>query len=81
LPSYLTIGAKLEVKLKKAESGSWAKLDIPKVKEMKEEEKGPMTILDMSKAEPMVESLDLDDLDITPQRFKLSEAATTKPKY
>jgi len=71
------LGTKLEVKLKKAESGSWAKLNIPKVVEKKQEEE---KITDMSINEPIVDSLDLDDLDITPQKFQLSEAAKTK-KY
>jgi len=74
------LGTKLEVKLKKSESGSWTKLDIPKAVEKKFEEKESMSIVDMANAEPHVESLDLDDLDITPQKYQLSDAARTK-KY
>jgi len=71
------LGTKLEVKLKKAESGSWAKLDIPKVVEKpKEEEKKDVSLL--ADAEPIVESLDLDDLDISVPKYQLSEAARTK---
>merc|ERR1711872_916926 len=75
------MGTKLEVKMKKAESSSWAKLNIPrdvvKIEEKKEEEEGK-TLLDMAKKEPVVDALDLDDLDITPQKFTLSKEATTK---
>jgi len=72
------LGTKLEVKLKKAESGSWAKLDIPRVVEKVTEEKEAMSIVEMAEAEPLVESLDLDDLDISVPRYQLSEAARTK---
>merc|ERR1712192_81861 len=59
------LGTKLEIKMKKAETGSWAKLDIPKkVDKVKEEN----IVKDMSKAEPSVDALELDDLDLTPTR-------------
>jgi len=75
------MGTKLEVKMKKAESSSWAKLNIPREmvkKEEKKEEEEAKTLLDMAKKEPVVDALDLDDLDITPQKFTLSKEATTK---
>jgi cysteine/histidine-rich domain-containing protein len=75
------LGTKLEVKLKKAESGSWAKLDIPRPVEKKEERSEAPNILEMAAAEPVVDSLDLEDLDITPQRFQLSKEAQTKTPY
>ena len=72
------LGTKLEIKMKKAETGSWAKLDIPKkvVKAEKED-----IIPDMSKAESSVDALELDDLDLTPTRMTLSKDAQTNPKY
>merc|ERR1712012_977659 len=47
-------------------------------KEEKKEEEEAKTLLDMAKKEPVVDALDLDDLDITPQKFTLSKEATTK---
>jgi len=72
------MGTKLEMKMKKAETGSWAKLDIPKkvVKAVEQE-----TVPDMSKAEPIVDALELDDLDLTPMRMGLSKEAQMKPTY
>ena len=72
------LGTKLEIKMKKAEVGSWAKLDIPK-KVIKTEEK--VIVPDMSKAEPSVDALELDDLDLTPTRMGLSKEAQMKPNY
>jgi len=72
------MGTKMEVKMKKAETGSWAKLDIPKKVEKVEEKE---TVPDMSKAEPTVDALELDDLDLTPMRMGLSKEAQMKPKY
>jgi len=72
------LGTKLEIKLKKAEPGSWAKLDIPKkIAKVEKEEVVP----DMSKAESCVDALELDDLDIAPTKITLSKEAQTKPKY
>jgi len=71
------LGTKVEVKMKKAEPGSWAKLDIPKP--VKVEEKVPEK--DMSKAEPTVDALELDDLDLTPTKLSLSKEAQMKPNY
>merc|ERR1712004_864164 len=48
-----------------------------KLEEKKEDEEAK-TLLDMAKKEPVVDALDLDDLDITPQKFTLSKEATTK---
>ena len=72
------LGTKLEIKMKKAETGSWAKLDIPK-KVVKVEEIN--IVKDMSKAEPSVDALELDDLDLTPTRMSLSKEAQMKPSY
>ena len=72
------LGTKLEIKMKKAETGSWAKLDIPK-KVVKVEEK--TIVKDMSKAESSVDALELDDLDLTPTRMSLSKEAQMKPSY
>merc|ERR1712037_207946 len=73
----------LEVKMKKAESISWAKLDIPRVvkKDEKKAEEEANALLEMAKKEPVVDALDLDDLDITPQKFELSKEAKTKVNY
>ncbi|EEZ98197.1 cysteine and histidine-rich domain-containing protein morgana [Tribolium castaneum] len=49
-------GTKVEIKLKKAEPGSWAKLDIPRVSEEKPK---PVTVADIT---PQVDAVDLDDL-------------------
>ena len=72
------LGTKLEIKMKKAETGSWAKLDIPK-KVVKVEEMN--IVKDMSKAESSVDALELDDLDLTPTRMSLSKEAQMKPSY
>ena len=77
------LGTKLEVKMKKAESISWSKLDIPRVvkKDEKKSEEEANALLEMAKKEPVVDALDLDDLDITPQKFELSKEAKTKVNY
>ena len=77
------LGTKLEVKMKKAESISWSKLDIPRVvkKDEKKAEEEANALLEMAKEEPVVDALDLDDLDITPQKFELSKEAKTKVNY
>ena len=73
------LGTKLELKMKKAESCSWAKLDIPKVVSKEEKEKKEaLNLVEMANAAPLVDALDLDDLDLTPQGFQLSDAAKTK---
>lgn len=65
------LGTKLEVKMKKAETGSWAKLDIPK--KMAKVEK-----IEAPKEEAIVDALDLDELDLTPTKMQLSEEAKMK---
>jgi len=72
------LGTKVEIKMKKAEPGSWAKLDIPKPVVKKDE---TPSVQDMSKAESTVDALELDDLDITPTRMSLSKEAQMKPNY
>jgi len=69
------LGTKTEIKLKKAESGSWPRLDVPR--EMKQQEKQAEVT---KESEEQVDALDLDDLDITTQRYELSKDAMT-PKY
>ena len=66
------LGTKLEVKLKKEETGSWGRLDIPKKKVEK------VLIEDTAKDEPPVDALDLDDMDLTPTKFTLSKEAMTQ---
>ena len=75
------LGTKLEVKMKKAESISWSKLDIPNVVKKDAKKAEEEALLEMAKKEPVVDALDLDDLDITPQKFELSKAAKTKVDY
>lgn len=70
-------GTKVEVKLKKAESGSWSKLEVPRSVEVNEKPKEEEIIEDTNSK---VDALDLDDLDLTPTRYQLSEDAQT-PKY
>jgi len=71
------LGTKTEIKMKKAESGSWAKLDVPR---QVEEETNADTKKEEEKIEEVVDSLELDDIDITPTRYTLSQDAMTK-KY
>ena len=82
-PTANMFGTKLEIKMKKAESVSWAKLDIPKVvsKADKEEEEKARALLEAAKKAEAVDALDLDDLDLTPQRWGLSQEAKTKSPY
>jgi len=66
------MGTKLEIKMKKAEIGSWAKLDIPKkVVKVEKVEEAP-------KEEPSVDALELDDLDLQPTKLQLSAEAQMK---
>lgn len=67
------LGTKVEIKMKKAEPGSWAKLDIPR----------ETVVVEKKKDEPKVEvvdddtdDLDLDDLDLTPMKAQLSKEAS-----
>lgn len=72
------LGTKTEIKLKKAESVSWSKLDIPRVEESKE--KREQQDKNLAQAQHQVEALDLDDMEFTTQRYTLSKDAMT-PKY
>lgn len=63
-------GTKIEIKMRKAEPGSWSKLDIPRPVTkavQKEVEK---------KEEPKVDALDLDDLDFSVAKPTLSAEAS-----
>jgi len=66
------MGTKMEIKMKKDEIGSWPKLEIPKIPKPKEEIKN-----NVAEQESRVDALDLDDLDLTPQKLQLTEAART----
>jgi len=64
-------GTKLEVKMKKAEPGSWSKLFFPRevkpvIKELPKN----------TQVTEKIDALDLDDLDLTPQRSRLSNEAS-----
>jgi len=77
-------GTKLEIKMKKAESVSWSKLHIPKVvsKADREEEEKAKALLEAASKAEVVDSLDLDDLDLTPRQvWGLSKEAKTKSPY
>lgn len=68
------LGTKVEVKMKKAEVGSWAKLDVPRtvaapVKEPTPEPK----VQDVTEE---VDDLDLDDLEIVASKPTLSKEAS-----
>jgi len=64
-------GTKLEIKMKKGEPGSWAKLFFPRQSKPKIKEAPTV-----KSATEKVDVLDLDDLDLTPQRAVLSQEAS-----
>jgi len=68
------MGTKMEIKMKKDEIGGWATLEVPKIAKPKQEESENVTA---AKTEARVDALDLDDLDLTPQKLQLSDAART----
>jgi len=63
-------GTKIEIKMKKAEPGSWSRLDIPRPV-TKTVEKEPE-----KKVEDSVDALDLDDLDFSVSKPTLSAEAS-----
>jgi len=70
------LGTKQEIKMKKAEPGAWAKLDIPKIVAKPEVPKGLPKL-----EEPQVEELDdsdidFDDIDLAPRKGGLSKEAS-----
>jgi len=70
------MGTKLEIKMKKANPGSWSKLEIVKavVKPIEPEvDEGVVT-----ESECQVDALDLDDIDLSPRKFQLSDNARTQ---
>jgi len=69
-------GTKLEIKMKKGESISWQKLEVPRIVEESDKKKADI----VEDTSCQVDALDLDDFDLAPQRFQLSEDAKTK-KY
>lgn len=74
------LGTKVEVKMKKAESGSWAKLDIPSTTAAAKPAAGDATAAAKAELESKVDAVDLEDIEFTSQRFQLSEEARTR-KY
>lgn len=65
-------GTKLEIKMKKSEPGSWAKLFVPReVKLIVNKQAKPPTV-----KEDEIDTLDLDDLDFGPRRAVLSNEAS-----
>ena len=66
------LGTKVEVKMKKAEAGSWARLNFPcQVANVEKKVEIIEDILDSQ-----VDALDLDDLDVVPRRVVLSNEAS-----
>jgi len=66
-------GTKLEIKMKKAEPGSWAKLFLPReVKLVVKEQTKDTQVQENDK----IDALDLSDLDLTSQRSVLSHEAS-----
>jgi len=70
-------GTKTEIKMKKAESCSWARLDVPKAPVQAKKTEEDKQIIE---AESQVDALELDDLDFATQRYTLSKDAMT-PRY
>ena len=66
------LGTKVEVKMKKAEAGSWARLNFPR--QVANVEKKVEIIEDI--LDSQVDALDLDDLDVVPRRVVLSNEAS-----
>lgn len=66
-------GTKFEIKMKKAEPGSWAKLFIPREVKLVVKEQTKDT---SSNENDKIDALDLDDLSLTPQRCVLSKEAS-----
>ena len=67
------LGTKVEIKMRKAEAGSWSKLDIPQeILEKKEATPEP----EVEDIDDELDDLDLDDLDVTSKRPTLSKEAS-----
>lgn len=73
-------GTKLEVKLKKAESGSWGNIDVPRPKVVNKVEEN-LEKEEESNTRDKVDALELDDLDLAPTKYQLSKDAQTPAKY
>jgi len=68
------MGTKLEVKMKKAEIGSWTKLEAPKTCTQLEPKTVQSKVSDLQ-----VDALDLEDVDFTPMKMQLTaEAKATR---
>jgi cysteine/histidine-rich domain-containing protein 1 len=52
-------GTKVEIKLKKAEPGSWSRLEIPRTTTTEEKPKATTEVADIT---PQIDAVDLDDL-------------------
>jgi len=71
------LGTKVEIKMRKAEPGAWAKLDIPR--EIKKfEEKKVETPKTPKIVDDDIDDLDLDDLNLLPTKMELSQEARTR---
>jgi hypothetical protein len=70
------LGTKIEVHLTKADPGSWASLDIPRKPSEQGSDAKKSPEEDMEVAEDNVDALDLDDLDLTPNKLVLSTDAS-----
>lgn len=58
--------SKIEIKMRKAEPGSWSKLDIPRVEEKKQVE--PPKV----EEEPQVDSVDLSDVEAVQNIYRVN---------
>lgn len=58
--------SKLEIKMRKAEPGSWSKLDIPRV-EVKKQVEAPKV-----EEEPQVDSVDLSDVEAVQNIYRVN---------
>jgi len=67
------LGTKVEIKMKKAEPGSWAKLEVLKAAPVIKEELKEQKVEDITDE---VDDLDLDDLDALPTKLTLSKEAS-----
>ena len=67
--SFLGTKVENEIKMKKAEPGSWAKLDIPKPLVEKKPAVQEPKVVDVTDD---IDDLDLDDLDVAPAKPKMT---------
>ena len=71
------LGTKAEIKLKKAEPGAWAKLDIPRVvKKVEEIKKIETPVITTPQDDDDDDDFDLDDLNLGSTKMTLSKEAS-----